>query len=335
MLSILREHPILTWMKALYVVVSLPLLLAGRVVPYYYRASHRFPAEDITITTLVTGNRFHILSDLAQSYHGPISVAVHVSSGPRSEVSSLLDSLHSLYETIPAILHARTDYVMMLDVDFSICTDFRSRILESQDVISKLRMGDVALVVPAFEFTDQRDGIDPSTFPKDKEGLLSLVQNGKLNMFHASWLPGHHSTNYDKYYEAPAGHVYRVTDYQYSYEPYIIFKRDSAPWCDERFVGYGSNKAACLFGMYLSGISFYVLPDDFVIHRSHIYAEKTRTYERKYNSLVYADFRAETCLRYFMQRLLDGTLELQKGENVRTECIHIDGVPGAVKEVSA
>jgi glycosyltransferase-like protein LARGE len=58
---------------------------------------------------------------------------------------------------------------MMLDVDFSICTDFRSRILESQDVISKLRMGDVALVVPAFEFTDQRDGIDPSTFPKDKE----------------------------------------------------------------------------------------------------------------------------------------------------------------------
>ena len=56
--------------------------------------------------------------------------------------------------------------------------------------------------------------------------------------------------------------------------------------------------------------------------------------QRKYNSLIYADFRAETCLRYFMQYLHDGSLGLKRGENVRTECIHIDGVPGAVKEVS-
>lgn len=42
----------------------------SRVVPYYYRASHNFPAEDITITTLATRNRFHILADLAQSYRG-------------------------------------------------------------------------------------------------------------------------------------------------------------------------------------------------------------------------------------------------------------------------
>ncbi len=68
-----------------------------------------------------------------------------------------------------ARLYARTDFVMMLDVDFSVCTDFRSRILESQDVISKLRTGDVALVVPAFEFTNQKDGIDPGTFPRNKE----------------------------------------------------------------------------------------------------------------------------------------------------------------------
>ena len=60
--------------------------------------------------------------------------------------------------------------------------------------------------------------------------LLSLVGDGKLNMFHAAWLPGHHSTDYDKYYKAPAGQIYRVTSYQYSYEPYIIFKKNSAPW---------------------------------------------------------------------------------------------------------
>lgn len=49
--------------------------------------------------------------------------------------------------------------------------------------------------------------------------------------------------------------------------------------CDERFVGYGGNKAACLFSIYLSGIDFYVLPDDFLIHQSHAYAEETRKNE--------------------------------------------------------
>ena len=63
---------------------------------------------------------------------------------------------------------ARTDYVMMLDVDFWLCTDFRSRILNSPAIMSKLREGTAAFVVPAFEFTKQSDGLDASTFPSDK-----------------------------------------------------------------------------------------------------------------------------------------------------------------------
>lgn len=76
----------------------------------------------------------------------------------------------------------------------------------------------------------------------------------------------------------------------------------SADWsscrCDERFIGYGGNKAACLFELYLSGVSFYVLPDDFLIHQSHAYAEKARKHERKYNRKLYTDFREELCFRY-------------------------------------
>lgn len=49
--------------------------------------------------------------------------------------------------------------------------------------------------------------------------------------------------------------------------------------CDERFVGYGGNKAACLFEMYLSGISFYVLADHFIIHQNHLYQETVRKNE--------------------------------------------------------
>jgi hypothetical protein len=49
--------------------------------------------------------------------------------------------------------------------------------------------------------------------------------------------------------------------------------------CDERFTGYGGNKAACLFEMYLSGISFYVLSDNFLVHQSHVYEEEARRSE--------------------------------------------------------
>ena len=49
--------------------------------------------------------------------------------------------------------------------------------------------------------------------------------------------------------------------------------------CDERFVGYGGNKAACLFEMYLAGVSFYVLTDHFIIHQNHLYEESARKNE--------------------------------------------------------
>lgn len=86
--------------------------------------------------------------------------------------------------------------------------------------------------------------------------------------------------------------------------------------CDERFIGYGGNKAACLFELYLSGIDFFVLSDDFIIHQSHPYSEQARKQEahffsplysirstgltcdqRKYNRKAYAEYREETCLR--------------------------------------
>ena len=64
--------------------------------------------------------------------------------------------------------------------------------------------------------------------------------------------------------------------------------------CDERFAGYGGNKAACLFEMYLSGVSFYVLSDHFIIHQSHKYEEEARREEVKrhptWRSINFTDF---------------------------------------------
>ncbi|KAK4705066.1 hypothetical protein P7C70_g1145, partial [Phenoliferia sp. Uapishka_3] len=356
-------------------------LQPSKVIPYYYRASAPdqpgFNKEDISITTLVTSNRFKVFERLVQQYQGPVSATVHVSD--TSTHSELLQDLDALYTSSPAMMKyvdvhlvydpfdrqfnmwrnvakffARTEvsqlslhgiigllatilppgadqfiplhvkqYVMMLDVDFWLCTDFRSRILGSAEIMSRLKGGMAAFVVPAFEFHKQSDGVDPDTFPSEKADLVDLVKADKIGMFHKSWAPGHGSTNYTRYYDAKPGEVYRVQGYTHSYEPYVIFKKEGSPWCDERFIGYGGNKAACLFELYLSGVSFYVLPDDFLIHQSHAYAEKARKHERRYNRKLYTDFREELCFRY-LNLFLD-QIDTPRAKNLAVECKKIKG----------
>lgn len=76
-----------------------------------------------------------------------------------------------------ARLFARTDYVMMLDVDFAVCTDFRKRLLGSEVMLQKLREGYTAFVIPAFEFVLSEDGMDDSTFPRSKKVRLFLPES--------------------------------------------------------------------------------------------------------------------------------------------------------------
>ena len=137
--------------------------------------------------------------------------------------------------------------------------------------------------------------------------------------------------------------------------------------CDERFTGYGGNKAACLFEMYLSGISFYVLSDHFLIHQSHLYEEEARRSEvsvaylrlnatnilatkRKYNRRIHSDFKEETCLRYvhnfrlaclywhdiwrYLKRFSDqGILNTTRTSNAKEECKKIKGIGKIVMQV--
>ncbi|GAA93578.1 glycosyltransferase family 49 protein [Mixia osmundae IAM 14324] len=336
-------------------------LQPSKIIPYYYRAQRDLGAEDnkrdITITTLVTANRFKVLTDLVEKYQGPVSVCIHVVNIP-AEREELLTSLRDIYESHEAMKNwvdvhlvidnfdrqfnmwrnvakyfARTDYVMMLDVDFWICTDFRHRILASPDIIDKLSAGTAAFVVPAFEFTKQVDGLDSKTFPTEKKDLLELVEGGKIGMFHKSWAPGHGSTNYTRFYESKEGEIYRVHGYTHSYEPYIIYKREGTPYCDERFIGYGGNKAACLYELFLSGVSFWVLPDDFLIHQSHAYAEKARKHERRYNRKLFIDYRESLCFRLLTQFVDSGDIATDKSKNLMQECKKIKGFSAAAQRL--
>jgi len=70
-----------------------------------------------------------------------------------------------------ARLFARTGFVMMLDVDFAICTDFRSAIRATLDAETgqMLNDGHAAFLVPVFEYVKQQDGLDQKSLPRDKQ----------------------------------------------------------------------------------------------------------------------------------------------------------------------
>lgn len=327
----------------------------SKVIPYYLRAETDFDPNDITITTLVTSNRFAVFDRLVSHYQGPVSVTIHVTNNPQTR-AKLLEELHTMYTSNPymkkyvdvhlvvdtfdrqfnmwrnvARFFARTDYVMMLDVDFHLCTNFRKHILESPVLMEQLSTGKGAVVIPAFEYIAQEDGIDAKTFPVHKDGLVNEVKAGKLDMFHRGWQPGHGSTNYTRFYAA--AEPYKITSYSYSYEPYVVFKKEGSPWCDERFIGYGGNKAACLYEIFITGIDYWILPNDFLIHQSHAYAEDTRKHERRYNRKVYESFREEICFRYTRAFLAGGEFDTERANNLKAECGKIRGFKTAMAKL--
>lgn len=58
------------------------LMKPSQIIPYYYRASGTFDKEDITITSLITSNRFQTLARLVERYQGapfaPLTVVVPI-----------------------------------------------------------------------------------------------------------------------------------------------------------------------------------------------------------------------------------------------------------------
>lgn len=47
----------------------------SKIVPFFYRATGVFDKEDITITTLVTSNRFQVFAGLVERYPGEVGAA--------------------------------------------------------------------------------------------------------------------------------------------------------------------------------------------------------------------------------------------------------------------
>lgn len=175
-----------------------------KIIPFFYKSSDVFDDDDITVTTLVTNNRFHVLRTLAERYDGPLSVTIHLPFSPGDSLSSLqanLATLHKLLRSSPALasradihlvispfprafnawrnlarLAVRTKYILLLDVDFALCTSWRgpvqSLLRGGGEMARRMREGSAALVIPAFEYVRAAEGRDQSMFPRNKQVCL-------------------------------------------------------------------------------------------------------------------------------------------------------------------
>ncbi|KAI0823147.1 glycosyl-transferase for dystroglycan-domain-containing protein [Trametes gibbosa] len=314
-----------------------------------FKASSSGETDDVTITTLVKATGSESSSN---SWNGtrPISpdhpsrvalntacaicyVDVHLALSPSVPSPEGEGGRQFNVWRNAARLFARTEFVMMLDVDFAVCTDWRGAVrdaLRAAALPIRRPLTRSRLPGGVNSYVKQEAGVDQRTFlQRNRHTLLRLAKATPpvIASFHAAWAPGHNSTDYEKYYSIPP------TPTRSAYEPYVITSK-RVSWCDERFAGYGGNKAACLFEMYISGVSFYVLSDHFLIHQSHKYEEEARREERKSNRKLYSDFKEEVCLRYLYRYYREGVLHTDRAANAREECKKIKNIAKTVSQVT-
>ncbi|KAG0019794.1 hypothetical protein BGZ82_011769 [Podila clonocystis] len=350
-----------------------------RVIPFYFKASFRdenddddFHADDeiegehddnsgpidldmsqVTITTLITPDRYGVFLKLVKQYRGPISVATRIPKG--EDQDRHFQELHRFFHD-HTILRKYVDLHVIvdgLDLQLNMWRNV-ARMFARTDYFMMLDASGAALVIPAFEYKVDKDPKDSKYFPDTKTALIPLLEKGNIHVFHNSFPPGHAATDTRRWMkmkshaaleeghkgdnpgdelsqedylemEAEGEKPYKVTKFEPKYEPYIVLKKEGTPWCDERFVGYGANKAACLFEIYVSGVDFWVMPQDFLIHQYHDYPTQNRKNGRTLNKQLFVSFQQEICYTTLTRMIGTGEWYTTKADNLREQCHVFDG----------
>lgn len=276
----------------------------SKVVPFYHSKKVKSGQQEITTILHVSMDRWTNFLNVCENLNTSVSAAFHVHAShiedPRAvaalrqlrkkieENQELFDAridIHLIIDEFPrqfnywrnvARLYARSDYIFMLDVDFAIMSPIES-IVHDELLLNMLKDGGTALLLPALEFAGAAKSTGIEDFPRTKMEVQKLFKAKKLMLFHGNTNAGHKCIKLGKWMSSTE--MYDLPCWEAPFEPYGIFNRKAAPWCDERFVGYGRNKASCWFEMYLAGIQMKVLPDHYAIHQYHPYPLETRKKE--------------------------------------------------------
>jgi len=137
---------------------------------------------------------------------------------------------------------------------------------EAQDALQR-----TAYVAPAFS-TD----LTAAEMPTSKEALIDKVEQKLVVPVNGVWCYGCHlgPTDFRRWYKARKS--YKAL-YDWFYEPYVIVpsatNEQDVPRYDARFIGYGNDKMSHIYELALSGFSFKVLPNKYVLHIAHASAK--------------------------------------------------------------
>ncbi|CAM9740232.1 unnamed protein product, partial [Hapterophycus canaliculatus] len=187
-----------------------------------------------------------------------------------------------------ALAQAKTDLVLICDVDFRPChrlAGVARSIGQSTAIHKRVSCGLNCVVLPAFEVRDDDNAGDDNgdygsrmgverpdklwwvNTLSSKGSLLQQWGEGRVVPFASRvWTQGHRASNFDKWKGAST--PYEV-QYEEGFEPFVIMNRLLVPPFDERFDGYGRNKVIFFYRLHALGFSFIVDPELFLIHAPH------------------------------------------------------------------
>ena len=171
-----------------------------------------------------------------------------------------------------AIANARTDVILLLDVDFWPSVELSDLMhhLEKYEYLRSMVDAGNAIVLPAFETRDSAEiGVEVAreAVNKGKDTAITMFWDSRLKPFHSDrYKAGHRATDFRKWLIATR--PYKI-QYEEGFEPYVLMARRFVPWTDERFVGYRKNKVVHLMHLANLGLQFIVHPRAFVVHSPH------------------------------------------------------------------
>ena len=236
---------------------------------------------DITLVTHLSLSHLRELQLLLNHWKGPISIAVYAkdievlkfaefmkTSGVLKRRKNL--AIHIVYQRgylYPinylrniALNAVSTPYVFLSDGDLLPMYNLYSLLKRATKTLMNVPQRR-ALVVPGFESVEYT-----FHFPHNKSDVLNLMhQNTITTMCPYCKSDNNAPTDIERW--AKSSKPYRV-DWKMNYQPYVVVKSDVVRY-DQRFVGYGFNKASHIMELKAQLYEFIVLPDVFIIHTPH------------------------------------------------------------------